>query len=109
MRELRFHDCSSPHTGTVLPPIPSSAPRSTGTARDVSPSRLRLKAGGVGANNRANRGAEDGAGTAGPSLSINTSLQLHELFDSLAVHDRGDARRVAIAELLRVPDLDVIE
>ena len=53
--------------GTASPPIPSSAPRSTGTARDVSPSRLRLKAGGVGANNRAGRGAEDEPGTRTPS------------------------------------------
>src|SRR5204862_7119753 len=46
-----------------LPPAPTPAPRSTGAARDVSPGRQRLKAGGVGANNRAGRGAGDGPGT----------------------------------------------
>ena len=63
MRELRLHIrlltvSPEPH----LPPAPSPAPRSTGAARDVSPSRQRLKAGGVGANNRAGRGAGDGPG-----------------------------------------------
>ena len=56
-----------------LAPAPTPAPRSTGAARDVSPSRQRLKAGGVGANNRAGRGAGDGPG-AGPTVVVNAFL-----------------------------------
>ena len=67
MRELLHIRLLAVSPEPLSPPIPSSAPRSTGTARDVSPSRLRLKAGGVGANNRAGRGAEDEPGTRAPS------------------------------------------
>src|SRR5262249_61365095 len=99
-------------------PIPSSAPRSTGTARDVSPRRLRLKAGGVGANNRAGRGAEDELGaTRLVAMSIPIAPWLrrpaqharsNEVLDPFAGTDRGDPFGVARPEALGIPDLDVV-
>ena len=77
MRELRLHvllltadlDLGFAAAPDPRPPAPAPAPRSAGTARDVSPGRQRLKAGGVGADNRAGRGAGVGPGEPGPALS----------------------------------------
>ena len=107
---------SNRFAGTASPPAPSPAPRSTGAARDVSPSRQRLIAGGVGANNRAGRGAGDGPGIRAPSScqrsllsDFDLCIRSEEVVDAFAADDGGDALRVALGEHLRVPDLEVVE
>ena len=93
-------------------PIPAPAPRSTGAARDVSPGRLRLKAGGVGARQPRRPGGWRRARRTGPARCCQCSMRayrlhlarLREVVDALAFDDRGRTGAVALAEPLRVPE-----
>ena len=100
MRELRLHILLLDRfAGTAACRRPRLQPPGRPyAARDVSPGRQRLKAGGVGANNRAGRGAGDGPGEAGSRhLSRRSALEIPD-------SDRTRRSR----RCLRLPTIDAV-